>query len=160
MGLLAAEMIAKTGRDPSQLFTALTDELGVPYYERLDVAATAKQKNALKSVSPEQLNIRELAGDPVRAVRREQRINLIRHVAVVAQTAGRVGGVVCVFDQTLAVALVAAVAGGVAAHAVLDLMVGVALVHAVATQATHLAVTVLVARRQRHPLVFQRRRQR
>jgi phosphoglucomutase len=69
MGLLAAEMIAKTGRDPSQLFTALTAELGVPFYERLDVAATPKQKNALKSVVPEQLNIRELAGDPVRAVR-------------------------------------------------------------------------------------------
>jgi phosphoglucomutase len=69
MGLLAAEMIAKTGRDPSQLFTALTAELGVPFYERLDVAATPKQKNALKSVVPEQLDIRELAGDPVRAVR-------------------------------------------------------------------------------------------
>jgi phosphoglucomutase len=69
MGLLAAEMIAKTGRDPSQLFTALTAELGVPFYERLDVAASAKQKNALKSVSAEQLGITELAGDPVRAVR-------------------------------------------------------------------------------------------
>jgi phosphoglucomutase len=69
MGLLAAEMIAKTGRDPSQSFTALTDELGVPFYERIDVAATPKQKNALKAVTPEQLNIKELAGDPVRAAR-------------------------------------------------------------------------------------------
>ena len=69
MGLLAAEMIAKTGRDPSQLFTGLTAELGVPFYERIDVAATPKQKNALKAVVPDQLNIKELAGDPVRVVR-------------------------------------------------------------------------------------------
>jgi phosphoglucomutase len=69
MGLLAAEMMAKTGRDPSQLFTALTDELGVPFYERIDVAATPKQKNALKALGPEQLGMKELAGEPVRAVR-------------------------------------------------------------------------------------------
>ena len=69
MGLLAAEMIGKTGRDPSQLFTELTDELGVPFYERIDVAATPKQKNALKALGPEQLNMKELAGEPVRAVR-------------------------------------------------------------------------------------------
>jgi phosphoglucomutase len=69
MGLLAAEIIAKTGRDPSQLFTELTDELGVPFYERIDVAATPKQKSALKAVGPEQLNIKQLAGEPVRAIR-------------------------------------------------------------------------------------------
>ncbi|WP_454624940.1 phosphoglucomutase (alpha-D-glucose-1,6-bisphosphate-dependent) [Bradyrhizobium cenepequi] len=69
LGLLAAEMIAKTGRDPSQLFADLTTELGVPFYERIDVAATPKQKSALKAVGPEQLNMKELAGEPVRAVR-------------------------------------------------------------------------------------------
>jgi phosphoglucomutase len=69
MGLLAAEIIAKTGRDPSQLFAELTAELGVPFYERIDVAATSKQKNALKAFGPEQLNVKELAGEPVRAVR-------------------------------------------------------------------------------------------
>ena len=42
MGLLAAEIIAKTGRDPSQLFSALTAELGVPFYERIDVAGDVK----------------------------------------------------------------------------------------------------------------------
>ena len=67
MGLLAAEMIAKTGRDPSQLFGGLTAELGIPYYERIDVAATSKQKSALKALGPEQLNMKELAGEPVRA---------------------------------------------------------------------------------------------
>ncbi|MBR1125714.1 alpha-D-glucose phosphate-specific phosphoglucomutase [Bradyrhizobium lablabi] len=69
MGLLAAEMMAKTGRDPSQSFTALTDELGVPFYERIDVAATLPQKNALKAATPEQLDLKTLAGEPVRAVR-------------------------------------------------------------------------------------------
>jgi phosphoglucomutase len=69
MGLLAAEIIAKTRRDPSQLFSALTDELGMPYYERIDVPATPKQKSALKALGPEQLDIKELAGEPVRAVR-------------------------------------------------------------------------------------------
>jgi phosphoglucomutase len=47
----------------------LTAELGVPFYERIDVPATAQLKNALKAVSPEQLNIKELAGDPVREMR-------------------------------------------------------------------------------------------
>ncbi|WP_454620842.1 phosphoglucomutase (alpha-D-glucose-1,6-bisphosphate-dependent) [Bradyrhizobium cenepequi] len=69
LGLLAAEMIAKTGRDPSQLFADLTAELGVPFYERIDVAATPKQKSVLKAVGPEQLNMKELAGEPVRVVR-------------------------------------------------------------------------------------------
>jgi phosphoglucomutase len=69
LGLLAAEMLAKTGRDPSQLFAELTSELGVPFYERIDMPATAQQKDALKALTPEQLNIRELAGDPVRATR-------------------------------------------------------------------------------------------
>jgi phosphoglucomutase len=69
LGLLAAEILAKTGRDPSQLFTELTSELGVPFYERIDVPANAQQKDALKALTPEKLNIRDLAGDPVRAAR-------------------------------------------------------------------------------------------
>ncbi|MCP3374137.1 phosphoglucomutase (alpha-D-glucose-1,6-bisphosphate-dependent) [Bradyrhizobium cajani] len=67
LGLLAAEIMAKTGRDPSQLFNDLTAELGVPHYARIDVAATGPQKNILKSVTPEQLGLKDLAGDPVRS---------------------------------------------------------------------------------------------
>jgi len=51
------------------LFAGLTEELGVPFYERIDVPATPKQKTALKALGPEQLNMKELAGEPVRAVR-------------------------------------------------------------------------------------------
>jgi phosphoglucomutase len=67
LGLLAAEITAKTGKDPSQLFTGLTDELGAPFYERIDAPATVVQKNLLKGLSAERLAIRELAGEPVRA---------------------------------------------------------------------------------------------
>ena len=69
MGLLAAEILGRTGRDPSQSFDALTAELGVPYYERIDVAATPKQKSALKALGREQLDMRQLAGEPVSAIR-------------------------------------------------------------------------------------------
>jgi phosphoglucomutase len=69
LGLLAAEILASTGRDPSQLFAELTAELGVPFYERIDVPADAQQKSTLKSASPERINLKELAGDPVRAAR-------------------------------------------------------------------------------------------
>jgi phosphoglucomutase len=69
MGLLAAEILAKTGRDPSQLFTDLTAELGTPFYARIDVPATPQQKNALKALAPEGLGLKDLAGDPVQAIR-------------------------------------------------------------------------------------------
>jgi phosphoglucomutase len=68
LGLLAAEMTARTKSDPSQLFDQLTQELGVPYYERIDAPASQAQKNLLKALTGERLGIRELAGEPVRAV--------------------------------------------------------------------------------------------
>jgi phosphoglucomutase len=67
LGLLAAEMTARTGHDPSQLFDSLTRELGTPFYERIDAPATPAQKNFLKALSPEKLGMKELAGEPVRA---------------------------------------------------------------------------------------------
>jgi len=69
LGLVAAEIMARTGRDPSQFFAELTAELGVPFYERIDVPATAPLKNALKAATPGRLNMKELAGDPVKAMR-------------------------------------------------------------------------------------------
>jgi phosphoglucomutase len=65
LGLLAAEITARTRSDPSQLFDKLTAELGVPYYERIDAPATPAQKNLLKSLSAEKLAMKELAGEPV-----------------------------------------------------------------------------------------------
>ncbi len=65
LGLLAAEITAVTKQNPSQRFEKLTEEFGVPYYERIDAAATPEQKNVLKKVTPEQIGMLELAGDAV-----------------------------------------------------------------------------------------------
>ena len=65
MDLLAAEMMAKTGRDPAELYRGLTKELGEPVYERIDVAATPAQKTILSKLSPDQVQATELAGDKI-----------------------------------------------------------------------------------------------
>ena len=66
-GLLAAEITARTGRDPNENFLRLTDELGTPFYERIDAPATPRQKDVLKKISPDQLGMTELAGEKVHA---------------------------------------------------------------------------------------------
>jgi phosphoglucomutase len=66
LGLLAAEITAVTGRDPSELYTRLTDELGTAYYARADAPATAEQKRVFKGLTPERLDARQLGGEPVR----------------------------------------------------------------------------------------------
>ena len=68
MDLLAAEMTAKTGRDPSQLYRDLTKELGEPVYERIDAPATPAQKAILAKLSPDQVKASELAGDKIVAM--------------------------------------------------------------------------------------------
>ena len=65
MDLLSAEMMAKTGRDPSELYDALTKELGEPVYERIDAPATPEQKAVLARLSPDQVNATELAGETI-----------------------------------------------------------------------------------------------
>jgi phosphoglucomutase len=65
LGLLAAEITAVTKQNPSQRFEKLTEEFGVPYYERIDAAASPEQKNVLKKVTPEQIGMTTLAGDAV-----------------------------------------------------------------------------------------------
>jgi phosphoglucomutase len=65
LGLLAAEITAKTGRDPGQHYAALTEEFGAPIYERIDAPANAAQKAILKDLSPAQVIATELAGEPI-----------------------------------------------------------------------------------------------
>ena len=67
MDLLAAEMMAVTGRDPGELYRELTRELGDPVYERMDAPATRAQKAVLLKLSPEQVPASELAGRPITA---------------------------------------------------------------------------------------------
>jgi phosphoglucomutase len=65
--LLAAEIIARTGKDPAQRYAEMVRDLGRPYYARTDIPATAAQKAALKKLSPEALSARELAGETITA---------------------------------------------------------------------------------------------
>lgn len=65
MDLLAAEMTARTGRDPGQLYRRLTGELGEPVYERIDAPATPEQKAVLAKLSADQVTASELAGDRI-----------------------------------------------------------------------------------------------
>src|SRR5262249_6719486 len=68
LGLLAAEMTARVGRDPGEQHAELVRTLGEPTYERIDVHATPAQKRALARVTAADVDVRELAGEPVRAV--------------------------------------------------------------------------------------------
>jgi phosphoglucomutase len=68
MDLLAVELMARTGRDPSELYHDLTSELGESVYERIDAPATAEQKAVLVSLSPKDFKASELAGDPIEAI--------------------------------------------------------------------------------------------
>lgn len=68
MDLLAAEMMAKTRKDPAQLYRELTGELGEPVYERIDAPATPQQKTILSQLSPDQVRASALAGDKITAM--------------------------------------------------------------------------------------------
>jgi phosphoglucomutase len=67
LALLAVEMMACTGRDPSELYADLTAELGAPVYRRVDAPATPHEKAILLGLSPDDVTARELAGDPIEA---------------------------------------------------------------------------------------------
>ena len=65
MNLLAAEITARTGKDPGVHYRELTAEFGTPYYTRIDAAATPEQKAKLQKLSPENVKESELAGEPI-----------------------------------------------------------------------------------------------
>jgi phosphoglucomutase len=65
LALLASEIAAVTGQSPSERYAELTARLGDPAYARVDAPATREQKAALARLSPDQVNVRELAGEPV-----------------------------------------------------------------------------------------------
>jgi len=67
MGLLAAEITARTGRDPGECYTELTARFGDPVYERLDAPASPEQKAAFKRLTPEMVTADALAGEPILA---------------------------------------------------------------------------------------------
>jgi phosphoglucomutase len=66
--LLSAEITARMGRDPGEIYRELTAEFGEAYYERVDAPATPEQKTALKKLSSEQFRLTDLAGEKIQAV--------------------------------------------------------------------------------------------
>jgi phosphoglucomutase len=67
LGLLAAEITARTGEDPGELYRGLTAELGATYYTRIDAPATPEQKTRLRKLSPDAIRASEIAGAPISA---------------------------------------------------------------------------------------------
>jgi phosphoglucomutase len=67
MDLLAAEITAKTNKDPGEHFRDLTAEFGTPYYTRIDAPATPQEKAKLAKLSPEAVKETKLAGEPITA---------------------------------------------------------------------------------------------
>jgi phosphoglucomutase len=66
--LLAAEITARMGRDPGEIYADLTREFGEPAYERVEAPATAEQRAVLAKLSPEQVKIKDLAGEKIQAI--------------------------------------------------------------------------------------------
>jgi phosphoglucomutase len=65
MALLAAEIAARTDKDPSEHYREITAKFGTPYYSRIDAPATAQQKARLQTLSPGDVKELELAGEPI-----------------------------------------------------------------------------------------------
>jgi phosphoglucomutase len=65
MDLLAAEITARTGKEPGEHYRSLTAEFGTPYYTRIDAPATPEQKARLQQLSPEMVRESRLAGEPI-----------------------------------------------------------------------------------------------
>jgi phosphoglucomutase len=66
--LLAAEITARMGRDPGEIYSDLTREFGEPVYARVEAPATPEEKVKLEKLSPEQVKIKDLAGEKIQAI--------------------------------------------------------------------------------------------
>ena len=75
MDLLAAEITAKTDRDPGEHYQHLVEMFGKPFYERIDAPATHEQKAVLKQLSPQQIRASQLAGEKILATLTEAPAN-------------------------------------------------------------------------------------
>ena len=66
--LLAAEITARMGRDPGEIYQELTSELGESLYTRVEAPATAQEKEMLRRLSPDQVRLTDLAGEQIQTV--------------------------------------------------------------------------------------------
>jgi phosphoglucomutase len=67
LGLLAAEITAKTKKDPSQFYDSVTADMGKSFYQRIDAPASSEQKKKLARMEPDQFDAKDLGGDPIEA---------------------------------------------------------------------------------------------
>jgi phosphoglucomutase len=65
MGLLAAEITAKTRSDPNKFYESVTQDLGKSYYQRIDAPASREQKELLGALDPAKFDAKQLAGEPI-----------------------------------------------------------------------------------------------
>lgn len=68
MALLSAEITAKLGKDPGEIYQELTKEFGRSYYDRIEAPANAEQRDIIKRLSPQQIQSQELAGESIQAI--------------------------------------------------------------------------------------------
>jgi phosphoglucomutase len=66
--LLAAEITARMGRDPGEIYRGLTSEFGEPLYDRFEATATREQKELLAKLSPQQVKVTALAGEKIQTI--------------------------------------------------------------------------------------------
>jgi phosphoglucomutase len=66
--LLAAEITARAGKDPGEIYRELTREMGDPVYERIDAPATSEQKSVLAKLSPSDIQAKEVAGQAIEKI--------------------------------------------------------------------------------------------
>jgi phosphoglucomutase len=102
MGLLAAEIMARTGKEPGEHYRELTAEFGAPSYVRIDAPATSEQKARLKNLSPEAIEASCLAGEPIvaklsRAPANNAAINGLKVIASSGWFAARPSGTEAVY---------------------------------------------------------------
>jgi len=65
LGLLAAEIVARTGHDPAQHYDSVTRDLGKSFYQRIDAPASPGQRKSLANLNPDRIDAKELAGEPI-----------------------------------------------------------------------------------------------
>jgi phosphoglucomutase len=86
--LLAAEITARTGKDPGEIYQSLTDEFGKSYFERVEAIAGKEEREIIQNLKPDQVHLTELAGEEIRSIFNEAPGNHqpIGGVKVVAET--------------------------------------------------------------------------
>lgn len=95
--LLSAEMTARIGKDPGEIYMELTKEFGESYYDRFEAVATKEQRDIIKALTPEQVHLNDLAGEKIkgifnRAPGNDQPIGGIKVVAETGWFAARPSG--------------------------------------------------------------------